>query len=155
MSAGDETRIADRLAIRELNDAFAFGLDHGDVDLFLSIFSEDVAYSNGARRLSGMAEMEPFFRARATSGRLSRHIYSALRIGFESGDRATGTSTWITFAGEGTPPVEGTMPFVVSDVRDIYLRGADARWRISSRAISPVFQSAQVPTLAATMDKQR
>ncbi|MBX3531045.1 MAG: nuclear transport factor 2 family protein [Rhizobiaceae bacterium] len=149
----DDTRIADRLAIRELNDAFAFGLDHGDVDLFLSIFTDEVAYANGARKLAGMAEMEPFFRARAQSRRLSRHIYSGLRIAFDGPDRATGTGTWVTFAGEGIPPVEGTMPFVVSDVRDDYVRGADGRWRIAARTISPVFQSASVPTLAATMGK--
>ena len=148
----DATRIADRLAIRELNDAFAHGLDHGDVELFLAIFTGDVTYRNGARKLSGMAEMEPFFRARAKSPRLSRHIYSGLRIAFDGTDRATGTSTWVTFAGEGTPPIEGTMPFVVSDVRDVYVRGADG-WRIASRTISPVFQSAEVPTLAATMGK--
>lgn len=149
----DDARIADRLAIRELNDAFAHGLDHGDVGLFLSIFTDDVSYQNGARKLAGMAEMEPFFRARAKSQRLSRHIYSGLRIAFDGADRATGTGTWVTFAGEGTPPVEGTMPFVVSDVRDDYVRGADGRWRIGSRKISPVFQSATVPTLAATMGK--
>jgi ketosteroid isomerase-like protein len=152
--AADATRIADRLAIRELNDAFAHGLDHGDVDLFLSIFSEDVTYTNGARKLSGMAEMEPFFRARAGSGRLSRHMYSALRIAFDGADRATGTSTWVTFAGEGTPPIAGTQPFVVSDVADDYRRDADGAWRISRRTITAIFQSATVPTLAATMGKQ-
>jgi uncharacterized protein (TIGR02246 family) len=150
----DASRIADRLAIRELNDAFAHGLDHGDVDLFLSIFTDDVSYSNGARRLSGMAELEPFFRARSTSGRLSRHIYSALRIAFDGPDRAAGTSTWVTFAGEGKPPVEGTQPFVVSDVADDYRRDADGSWRISRRTITAIFQSATVPTLAATMDKR-
>ncbi len=148
----DADRVADRLAIRELNDAFAYGLDHGAPDLFLSIFTNDVIYQNGARKLSGSGEMEPFFRARAKSNRLSRHIYSALRIAFDGPDAATGTSTWVTFAGEGTPPIEGTMPFVVSDVRDVYRREAGS-WRFAERLISPVFQSATVPTLAATMGK--
>jgi uncharacterized protein (TIGR02246 family) len=154
MSGTNDPRIADRLAIRELNDNFAHGLDHGDVDLFLSIFTDDVTYQNGARKLAGMAEMEPFFRARAKSQRLSRHIYSGLRIAFDGPDRAAGTSTWVTFAGEGTPPIEGTMPFVISDVSDDYVRSADGHWRIARRTISPVFQSPTVPTLAATMGKQ-
>ncbi len=155
MSGADDSRLADRLAIRELNDAFAFGLDHGDVDLFLSIFTDDVAYRNGARTLSGRAEMEPFFRARAASTRLSRHFYSGLRIAFDGADRATATSSWMTFAGEGVPPLAGTTPFVVSDVEDEYRRGADGRWRIARRTISAVFQSAEVPTLAATMEKSK
>ena len=61
----------------------------------------------------------------------------------------------MTFAGEGTPPIEGTMPFVVSDVQDVYRRDADGSWHIAERIIAPVFQSATVPTLAATMDKSK
>lgn len=137
-SAGIYRGAEDRLALRELNDAFAHGLDHGDLDLFLSLFTDDVFYRNGARELSGRAELEAFFRGRAASGRLSRHFYSGLMLDFAGPDDATGRSSWLTFAGSGTPPIAGTQPFVIADVRDRYRR-QDGRWLFASREIDAVF----------------
>jgi hypothetical protein len=140
-------RMADRLALRELNDAFAHGLDHNDVDFFLSIFTEDVKYRNGERRLAGRAEMEPFFRARAAAGRVSRHFWSGLRVDFISDSEARGSVNYMTFAGEGPLPVESTLPFVVSDVRDLYRKQGDGRWLIAEREIDAVFVNKAVKPL--------
>jgi hypothetical protein len=131
------SELADRLAIRELNDAFGHSLDHGDCEAFLAIFTEDVRYRSGARLLTGHGELREFFEKRAQAGRISRHFYSGLRITFED-EHAAGTSVWITFAGDGPAPVGATAPFAVSDVSDIYIRH-DQGWKISERTITQVF----------------
>lgn len=147
MSEAGKDRLADRLAIRELNDAFAYGLDQNDVGFFLTIFTDDVKYRNGERRLNGMAEMEPFFRSRADAGRISRHFWSGLRIQFVSDDEATGIANYMTFAGEGPLPIDSTLPFVVSNVRDVYRRHADGRWLIAEREIDSLFVNKTVKPL--------
>jgi len=146
-------RIEDRLAIRELNDAFAHALDHGKLDLFVSLFTDDVFYRNGERRLKGRQELEEFFRARAASGRLSRHFYSGLVLEFTGPDEATGHSSWLTFAGSGEPPIEGTEPFVIGDVRDSYRRDADGCWQFAAREIDAVFVNKAINPLPTSFGK--
>ena len=133
----ERVRTEDRLAIRELNDAFGYCMDHGDCEGFLRIFAPDVRYRSGERILSGKGEIKAFFEARARTGRVSRHTYSGLRIDFRSSD-AVSTSVWTTFAGQGVLPIEGTQPYIVADVADIY-RQYEGEWLIAERAIDPVF----------------
>lgn len=42
-------RLADRLAIEELNAAFAYHLDRNQVEPLLDLFTPDALYSNGPR----------------------------------------------------------------------------------------------------------
>jgi 3-phenylpropionate/cinnamic acid dioxygenase small subunit len=137
-------RVPDRLAITALNDGFGHFLDHGEVDAFLDLFADDVSYSNGPRKLQGRVEMEAFFRARAAAGRISRHLYSGLRIRFTGRDTAESTGVWLTFAGAGELPVTPAEPFLVADVFDTYRREAEG-WRIASREIRPVFRNLEIP----------
>jgi ketosteroid isomerase-like protein len=97
-------RLHDRQAIAALNDNFGHCLDHGKVGAFLDLFTDDVSYANGPRQLQGRAEMTAFFEARAAAGRVSRHLYSGLRLNFTGPDTAEATSVWLTFAGEGGLP---------------------------------------------------
>jgi hypothetical protein len=39
-----------RLAIEDLNSAFAYHLDHGDIDALVALFTVDALYTNGDRR---------------------------------------------------------------------------------------------------------
>ncbi|MEW5420882.1 nuclear transport factor 2 family protein [Amorphus sp. 3PC139-8] len=142
-----DLRLDDRLAIQALNDEFGHRLDHGDLDGFVDLFTEDVRYANGARQLNGQKEMRAFFAARAAGDRVSRHLYSGLRIAFEGVDRASGTSVWLTFAGSGPLPIRPADPFAVADVSDRYFRTPDRGWRIAVRQIAPVMLSDTVPEL--------
>jgi hypothetical protein len=136
----DETaRLAIRIALEELNAAFAYHLDHGDVDTVAALFTEDAVYKHGARRAVGRAEIEALLRKRTAGGpRTSRHIYSGLRFKIENANRATGTSVCLSFAADGLPPLPAT-PFLVADFEDRYEFGTDGRWRFKSRHIERVF----------------
>ena len=134
-------RLADILAIQELNNTFAYCLDHNEIEPLVALFAPDAHYSNGPRVSKGRAEIEAFFRSRTAQGvRTARHMYSGLRITFEGETRARATSVWLSFAQNRAPPIDYSIPFLVADFEDVYERGADGEWRIVSRHIRPIFR---------------
>jgi ketosteroid isomerase-like protein len=134
-------RLADILAIQELNNSFVYHLDRNEIEPLVALFTPDAQYSNGPRVSKGSAEIEAFYRSRTARGvRTARHMYSGLRIIFEGQTRARATSTWLSFAHNSAPPIDYSVPFLVADFEDVYERGADGEWRILSRHIRPVFR---------------
>jgi ketosteroid isomerase-like protein len=132
-------RLAIRIALEDLNAAFSYYLDHGQVDALAALFTEDAVYTHGARRSEGRAEIEALLRKRTAAGpRTARHIYSGLRFQIEDASYATGTSVCLSFAADGLPPLPAT-PFLVADFVDRYERGTDGRWRFKSRHIERIF----------------
>jgi hypothetical protein len=149
-------RLADMLAIQELNNAFAYHLDHNEIEPLVALFALDARYSNGARVSSGRAEIEAFFRSRTAQGvRTSRHMYSGLRIVFDGEARAHATSVWLSFAQNSAPPIDYSVPFLVADFEDTYLRDAHGQWRILARHIRPIFRdpAGVPPGVPATRDR--
>ena len=133
-------RLADILAIQELNAAFAHHLDHNEVEELVSLFAPGATYSNGTRHSDGRDQIEAFFRARSEAGvRTSRHLCSGLRISFDGPTRASGTSLCMSFVRNQTPPVDHAMPFLVADFEDGYER-VGGEWRFLSRNIRPIFR---------------
>ena len=137
-------RARDIKAIEMLSEDFGYHLDRGDADGFAALFTEDAVYTNGPRRSDGQAAIRAFFEARAQEPRTSRHLHGPIRIAFEGPDRATGLSVWTTYSAPGLPPIATTIPVVVADVEDVYLRNAD-RWRIAERHIKAIFTTAATP----------
>lgn len=147
MAAGAELRldplerITIRLALEDLNTAFAHHLDHGDIENLADLFTEDAVYTHGERRSEGRTAIEALFRKRAAAGpRTSRHLYSGLRLSIEGRGRATGTSVCMTFADAGEPPLTPAIPILVADFDDVYVRCDDGRWRFAERHIRRIFE---------------
>jgi ketosteroid isomerase-like protein len=137
LTTGDRLEI--RLALEELNSAFAYHLDHGDIEALVDLFTVDALYTNGDRRSQGRDEIESLFSNRVAKGpRTSRHLYSGLRIVIESKTSASGVSVCMSFAADGVPPLPAK-PFLVADFIDNYRLDSDGRWRIATRHIDPVF----------------
>ena len=130
----------DRHEIAELNTIFAHSLDGGSVEAFLNIFTQDIDYRSGPRQLHGHDALREFFETRAASGRVSRHLICGQDIRFDGPDRATATSYWMVFAGEGDLPVNHCTPFQVADINDEVIR-TPAGWKISHRVITSVFRN--------------
>jgi hypothetical protein len=133
-------RLKIRVALEDLNTAFCYHLDHGEVDALLELFTEDVFYTHGPRHTNGKAELEHVFRSRtAASPRTSRHLYSGLRLDIESATRARGTCVCMTFGQNGTAPLAPAIPILVADFVDLYVCGSDGRWRFRERHIHRIF----------------
>lgn len=138
-------RSADIRAIERLNADFRYFLDAGDADAFAALFTEDALYANGPRESRGRAAIADFMAGRQAMGkRVSRHIYSGLRIDFAGDNQATANSVWMSFAQNGEPPFQMAEPFLVADMDDVYVREGGA-WRIQERRITPLFMNPRVP----------
>jgi hypothetical protein len=136
----DLERLKIRVALEDLNTAFAYHLDHDEVDALLDLFVDDVFYTHGTRRTKGKAELERVFRSRSASApRTSRHIYSGLKVAIESPTRARGTSVCMTFGQWGSPPLSPAIPILVADFEDLYVLCGDGRWRFQERHIHRIF----------------
>ena len=134
-----EASLEIRLALEELNSAFAYHLDHGEIPELVELFTEDAVYTHGSRRSEGRPAIEALFHRRAGNGpRTARHIYSGLRITIDGPDRARGTSVCLSFAADGLPPLPA-VPFLVADFNDVYALGKDGRWRFAERHIERIF----------------
>ena len=140
----DLERLKIRLALEDLNTAFTHHLDHNEIDELLELFADDVFYTHGERVSRGKAELAEVFRRRSASGpRTSRHLYSGLKVTIEDASHARGTSVCMTFGQSGAPPLTPAIPTLVADFDDVYVRGADGRWRFQERHIRRIFVDPQ------------
>jgi hypothetical protein len=134
-------RAADRHAIEQLNDDFCHQLDRGNVEGFVSLFTEDALYSNGPRALRGEQQIRQFYLDRTRNGpRTSRHFTQGLRIEFTGEKSARGLSAAFTFSAVGSAPIESTIPALVADFQDVYAFDG-LRWRFAERHIVPLFRA--------------
>lgn len=142
----DLERLKIRVAIEDLNTAFTYHLDHNEVEPLVALFTDDVIYTHGSRRSVGREAVRALFAGRRDAGiRTARHVYSGLQVIIDAPDRARGTSVCVTFAYDGPPPVRGTIPHLVADFTDTYVRGGDGRWRIAERRIDRIFEAPDNP----------
>jgi hypothetical protein len=141
MTAQDRLMI--RLAIEELNAAFAFHLDHNQVEPLVDLFTANVRYSHGERRTLGREALRTLFIARTAAGvRTTRHLYSGLRTDIHDERSASGQSVWMLFAANQAPPIDFCAPQLVADFIDRYVLDTDGRWRIDQRDIQRIFAAA-------------
>jgi hypothetical protein len=135
-------RFEDVLAIEQLNGAFCFELDRGTPEGFAALFVEDAFYTHGTRESRGREAILMFARSRtATAPRTARHVPAGLRIMFEGEDSATGISCCTTFAASALPPIASTIPVLVADFQDRYVKHGGA-WLFAERRIVPIFTPA-------------
>ena len=133
-------RLAIRLAIEDLNAAFAYYLDHNQVEPLVDLFTANARYSHGERRTEGREALRALFVARTAAGvRTTRHLYSGLRIDIHDERSASGHSVCMAFAANQAPPIGYCTPHLVADFIDRYALDTDGRWRIEQRDIQRVF----------------
>jgi ketosteroid isomerase-like protein len=146
-------QLAIRVAIEDLNSAFAYYLDHNQVEPLVDLFTADARYIHGERRTEGREALRALFIARTSAGvRTTRHFYSGLRLQVHDERNASGQSVCMLFAANQTPPIGFCAPQLVADFVDRYVREADGRWRIAQRDIERVFAAdteAHSPVTAA------
>lgn len=111
-------------------------------------FTEDCVLEVGSMAFTGHTAMRKFYEDLAEQvrqtcpdgARTTRHVFTNLRIAFESDDAATVDFTILNFSAAGKPPLfNATVPTVVSDVTCRCQRGGDGRWRIAHFGGAPIF----------------
>ena len=136
-----ERQLLARLAIESLNAEFAYRIDHDLSDTVADLFVEDGTYGiAGAGVSAGREAIREAYRLRKARGpRTARHIFTNLRLEFDSETQARGTTIMLLFAEDGAPP-HPAEPLEVSDFVDVYVRGADGAWRYQSRTATIFFK---------------
>jgi hypothetical protein len=129
-----------RLELEELNAEFAYLIDHNRSEEVADLFTEDGSYgrSTGERSTGRPAIRAAYAQRKDRGARTARHIFTNLRLTYESETRVSGRCILTLFAADGAPPHVAD-PFLVADYDDIYLKGDDGRWRYFSRTVTWVF----------------
>lgn len=134
-------RIADRLAIADLNSAWCARLDANDFPALAALYMPDAVYETLSGTFMGRAAIEAYFASRVANGpRTTRHFYSGLTVTFDGEQCARGTSVCLSFAQDGTPPLP-IHAHLVADFHDDYVRDPHDGWLIARRIIAPVFRA--------------
>ena len=72
--------------------------------------------------------------------RVAAHTFVNIRTTVEDKNNATVCFTNVNYAGEGHPPVRGTIsPAMITDCRMVFRRETDGVWRIASFSGKPLF----------------
>ncbi|HTK35392.1 MAG TPA: nuclear transport factor 2 family protein [Caulobacteraceae bacterium] len=129
-----------RLEIEALNAEFAYLIDRGRSEDVADLFTEDGSYgrSTGERSAGRLAIRAAYQQRKARGQRTTRHIFTNLRLTFESDRKAVGQSILTLFAANGPPPYVAE-PFLVADYDDVYVREDDGCWRYQSRTVTWLF----------------
>jgi hypothetical protein len=135
-----------RAEIEALNSEFAYLIDHDLSDQVAELFSENGSYGRGTgERSTGRAALRHVYAIRASrGGRMARHVFTNLRLVYESDNRVSGTCLLILFAEDGTPPHPAEVN-LASEYEDIYERRDDGVWRYASRTVTNLFRKAHKP----------
>ncbi|HWL45206.1 MAG TPA: nuclear transport factor 2 family protein [Ilumatobacter sp.] len=133
-------------AIGDSLSAFARGLDRGDAEAVVALFTPDAVYDNGRSRLAGQAELERWIRERGAAGeRTTRHMWSSLQLtpSTDDPDVVAATSTWVCYAANAPAPVDAVKVWSVADFEDVFRRDGD-RWLVAERRIRTLFRDPSV-----------
>jgi hypothetical protein len=122
-------------------------LDRGGLEITRFYFSDGV-FVAGEKKFEGHESIRSFYVDRAErvrtqqegGVRTARHTFVNLRISIDNNERATLNFMNITYAGAGSPPVQGLAgPSGISDCRMVCERDTDGRWRLRLFAGAAIF----------------
>jgi len=135
-----------RSEIEALNAEFAYLIDHDLSDQVADLFTDTGSYGRGTgERSTGRAALRTAYAVRASRGaRTARHLFTNLRLVYESATRVHGTTLLLLFAEDGTPPHKAEVN-LLSEYEDIYERDGDGVWRYASRTVTTLFRQHDKP----------
>lgn len=136
------------LELQQILAEFAHDLDFNDCLGIADFYAEDGAFSVGDYIHQGRAAIRKFYedrivrvRAQHKDGiRVGTHTFVNVRVTVGDKNNASVHFTNVNYAGEGHPPVRGTIsPAMITACRMDFRREPDGNWRITSFSGKPLF----------------
>jgi hypothetical protein len=136
------------IQLQQILSDLAHEIDFNNGLNIADFYVEDGTFAVGDFVHKGRAAIKNFYTARLQAvrtfhkdgTRVSCHTFVNQRISVHDKGNATVFFTNINYAGEGHPPVRGTIaPAMVTDCRMDFKYEADGQWRITSFSGKPLF----------------
>lgn len=128
----------DRAAVEDLLTEFASRIDHGRAADVADLFTRDGRIVTPQFTLDGRDAIRAQFTERAKDGgRVSRHMWSNLRLNRIGDNRIESQCVVQTYIGSGTPPVV-PQDVIVGDSLDIIAK-ENGVWRFAERRLVIAF----------------
>jgi uncharacterized protein (TIGR02246 family) len=129
-------RLADELEIRNLVARLAQLADMGDLDEYVSLFTEDASWEMPGAPRRGQADILAGARDRRNSGTTgpgsnTRHVISTLSVQSHGSDEAVSDCYWLFYANTTTKPAVQLM----GHYHDTLVRQPDG-WKLARREIA-------------------
>ncbi len=129
-------QLADELAIRNLVARLAQLADMGDLDEYVSLFTEDASWEMPGSPRRGHADIMAGAKERRSSqttgpGSNTRHVISTLAVQVDGTDRASSDSYWLFYGNTTTAPAVSLM----GHYHDT-LRRTPEGWKLARREIT-------------------
>lgn len=125
--------------------ALWFEIDHGDGSAASGFFTADAELTLSRRTFRGTDEIDSVYRDRAARGpRVSRHLMTNFLVLRRETHFVDAVSALVLHAQDGEGPMSTTVPVLVADVFDRFVRAGEQdrgarRWLIASRRIENRF----------------
>jgi hypothetical protein len=136
------------MELQRLLADFAYDLDFNDCRGIADLYTEDGEFGVGDYTHKGRPAIRKFYedrnervRTQLKDGiRVGAHTFLNLRFAVEDQNNASVTFTNVSYAGEGHPPVRGTVsPAMITACRMVFRHEPDGNWRITSFNGKPLF----------------
>lgn len=131
MSSADALSSEDVQALTTLVVEFQWRRDHGQTHTLPDLVTEEFQLRLSGKPVIGKPAFIEWADRHADEARVARHVVTNTRFASDGQDRATGTSTTLTFIFEelGSAP---KMPFKVGEYVDTFVK-QDGAWKMTSR----------------------
>jgi len=136
------------LELQRILAEFAHDLDFNNCRGIADFYAEDGVFAVGDFTYQGKTAIRKFYTDREgrvaaqhkDGVRVSAHTFLNVRVDVADRSNATVYFTNVNYAGEGHPPVRGTItPAMVTDCRMVFRLGPDGNWLITSFSGKPLF----------------
>jgi hypothetical protein len=136
------------IELQQILAEFAHDLDFNNCLGVADFYADDGSFAVGDFTYTGRDAIRKFYeernvrvRAQHKDGvRVAAHTFLNVRVDVQGKNNATVYFTNVNYAGEGHPPVRGTVtPAMITACQMMFRREADGAWRITSFSGKPLF----------------
>ena len=136
------------LELQQILAEFTHDLDFNDCRGIADFYAEDGSFAVGDFTHKGRPAIRKFYedrnvrvQAQHKDGiRVGAHTFVNIRVAIQDKNNATAYFTNVSYAGEGHPPVRGTIsPAMITACQMVFRRETDGNWFITSFSGKPLF----------------
>ncbi len=130
-----------REELGDLITSFCWYADHGEAAKIPELFTEDGCLNAPGMVVQGKADLTELFEGRAKqTDRISRHLWSNMRILSVAEDLIELVVTATTYIGTGGKPVSPET-YVVGDSYETFEKNSAGAWRFKERRLDLIFKA--------------